>query len=219
HLLDRETRVDLGIWLIATEGGARSLVLPPVDATMLREAGIDQVWATDVEASTDGSYLAVQSCDPETCLTRIQDRLSGAVTSITGGHGAIIGFVGQRLVAMGECDGVPCPILSFGVAGGPPTEIAPSVIAAATSADGLVVAIAGSGPETAIEAIDLESGARHSLGSLANGALPLAGSSRVAGIETIPSAIGVIRADGTPEAFDVGDTFHASATENEGVVP
>ncbi len=219
HLLDRETRSDLGIWLVPEDGGARSLVLPPPDASVLYETGIERIWATDVQASADGAYLAVQSCDPETCLTRIQDRLSGAVTSITGGHGAIIGFVGQRLVAMGECDGVPCPVLSFGVAGGPPTEIASAVIAAATSADGLVVAIAGSGPETTIEAIDLESGDRHSLGSLADGALPLAGSSRVAGIETIPRAVGVIRADGTPEALDVGASFHEPATENEGVLP
>ncbi|MEO5918545.1 MAG: hypothetical protein ABIQ17_03190, partial [Candidatus Limnocylindrales bacterium] len=136
-----------------------------------------------------------------------------------GEHGAIIGFVAQRLVAMGECTGLPCPVLAFDVAGGPPAEIASSVIAAATTADGVVVAVAGPDPDPAIEAIDLESGGRRSLGSLRNGTLPLAGWSSVAGIETGPSGIGLVRADGTPEALDVGAAFHQPATDIEGVLP
>ncbi|MEO8207906.1 MAG: hypothetical protein ABI598_02630 [Chloroflexota bacterium] len=205
HLLERGTRRDLGIWFVPEARGLPSLVVAPVEQAELERAGVGEVWTTNIEASDDGLYLAVQSCDPDGCLTRIQDRRTGVVAALDGSSGAMVGFAGPTLVVMGACSGLPCPVVVWNIAGGPAREIAPSVLGAAVAGNLVIAVVAGEGGVPESIAVDLRSRTRRSIGALDGGLLPLGGSAAFAGIETSPDQIGVARPDGMPAMLDLDD--------------
>jgi hypothetical protein len=205
HLLDRSSRADLGTWRVPLNGGDLVRVLAPIPDAALRAAGISQVWATTLLTSSDGSQLAVQSCDPVACVTRILDLGTGDILIIDGAHGELVGFAGDRLVSMGACGGPPCEVLSWDLATGVPATLETAAIGAAVSRDGrVVVAVRDSGAEAHVLAIDASSGSRESLGVLDAGTVPLGGMSAVAGLETALDAVGLVRDLGQPFPLELG---------------
>lgn len=214
HLLDRATRQDLGAWYLPFDGSDRVALLPRVAGNVLQSAGIERVWATDVRLSADHTGLAVQSCDPHACVTRVLDLASGSITTIDGEHGALIGFVGGRLITLASCSGFPCDILSWDLSTRLPVVIEAGVVGAGVSDDGqLVVAIPDPDGTTTALSIDLGTGQRRSLGTLEPGAMPQGGPGK-SGIETRPGDIGLIRAGGPPSILVIAPPA-ASNWENQ----
>ncbi len=202
HLIERETRADLGTWHVDPDG-RRTLVAGPVPAEALVAAGISRVWSTNLAATRDGRRLAVQSCDPEVCLTRIVDRATGAVAVILGGQGDVIGFSGDRLVTMAACHGIPCGVLAWDD-GGTAHVLADESLGAAVAADGMVViAVASDDTRPSSIAIDPETGLRYPLAGLAPDTVPIPDGGALAGIEAGPDAIGLIGPSGRPSVMEV----------------
>ncbi|MBI2763932.1 MAG: hypothetical protein HYX54_09330 [Chloroflexi bacterium] len=198
HLLDRENRYDLGIWRISLDGLRRVPLLPPIADAVLASAGIDRVWATDLRLSGNGEALAVQSCDPQTCITRVLDLRSRRVTVLDEPHGAVIGFSGRFLLTEAACAGQPCDVLSWDLATRRSDVVATGASGAAVSNDGrLVVGIVDAEGATTAALIDPGTGRSQSLGRLEPGAAPQ-GPSGTTGIELPPNAIGLVRASGAP---------------------
>lgn len=115
--VDRRTRADLGIWRRALHGSTPpSRILPPIGA----DDRFGPTWITDLVWSEDGRSLAVQSCGEVACRVRIVDPAGGDVRLIADpSMGDLVGLSGDRLVAHGACRGLPCPLLSVDVTGGP----------------------------------------------------------------------------------------------------
>ena len=201
HLIDRETRRDLGIWRISIDGLRREALLPPIADAVLGSAGIDRVWATDLRLSEDGTLLAIQSCDPDACVTRILDLRSAEVTTLDAPHGAFVGFSGRFLITEAGCAGNPCDILSWDLTARRSNVVATGVIGAAVSSDGRLVVATMDADGAAVAAVT-EPGTGHgrSLGFLEPGAVPLGGSG-TSGIDTPPGAIGLARAGGPPSVL------------------
>ncbi len=220
HLLDRSSRGDLGIWRAAFEGGDPVRVLGPIPDATLRAAGITQVWATTLLTSGDGSRLAVQSCDPEACVTRILDLRTGGIVTIDGAQGEVVGYTDDHLVTMAACGGLPCGVLSWEIATGTPTTLETAAIGAAVSPDGrVVVAIRDAGADTQAFTIDPSTGSRRSLGVLGAGTVPVGGVSAVAGAETAPDAVGLVRDTGQPVLLELGPRIDSPATRSLEVQP
>lgn len=202
HLLARESRTDLGVWRVASDGQRRR-ILGPVDASTLRVAGLGRVWSTNLAATRDGRRLAVQSCDPRTCVTRALDRDSGRVVTLTGGQGDLIGFAGDRLVTMAACPGLPCAVLAWRD-DGTPRVVAGTTLGAAVSAVGSVLIAVPHGRAGAQAIVyDPVTGTRREIGELPDGALPVPGSAATSGIEAGPSGIGLIDPTGLPSILEV----------------
>ncbi len=203
HLLDGATRSDLGIWSLPLDGSTPALLLAPVTSEALRAGGIERVWATDLRLSADGRRLAVQSCDPHSCVTRVLDLVGGATTSIDQAHGPLVGFAGDRLITRDGCAGLPCDILAWDLATQRSSAIEHSAVGAAVSRNGRVVVAVrtADGSVTAI-AIDPETGERRSLGAFEPDTV-LQDGSGTSGIEAIPSEVGIKRAGNPPATFDI----------------
>ncbi|MBI3745294.1 MAG: hypothetical protein HY264_01980 [Chloroflexi bacterium] len=207
HLLDASTRADLGVWRVTLDG-RRTLVLGPIEAAALRSAGIERVWSTSLAATGDGRRLAVQSCDPDACLTRVLDRPTGHILVLAGRQGDLVGFAGDRVLTRAACTGLPCPILAWG-ADGVATTLADDADAAAVTVDGMVVVAGPPGSGGArLLAIDPLTGARRDLGLLAPGAKLAAsgadGSDALpGGVEAGPTSIGVLAPNGSPSILEV----------------
>ena len=204
HLLERGTRVDLGIWRVPLDGSRPSRLIAPPTSAALRTSGISRVWSTDLRLSADGSRLAVQSCDPDSCLTRVLDLATGVVvTTIGGEHGSVIGILGQVLITRAACPGLPCDILGWDLRTGQSKTIATGTSGAAVTPDGRVVAIRRRADGTAAAAlVDLTSGRRLALGQLERGMF-LQDGTAMSGIETPSDAIGLIRQGGPPTLLDI----------------
>ncbi len=201
HLLDRPTRVDLGVWHVSPDGRRSRLLAPLADASR-DEAGIRRVWTTNLLARLDGRQLAVQACDPETCLTRIVERPSGRVTAIVGAQGELIGFSGGRLITWAACHGMPCGVVAWSPEG-TPTTLTDSAIGAAVTTDGTVVIAVQRGlAEAHALAIDVLARGTRDIGPLAADLLPVPATARFAGIETGPNSVGL--AGPTGQASELG---------------
>lgn len=203
HLLDRASRRDLGVWRVPLDGSSRSLVMAPVTDAERRAAGIERVWVTDLVLASDGGSMAVQSCDPDACLTRVLDLRRGGVTLLVGSQGGLVGIDHRTLIAHGRCTGEPCGLLAWDLDTGRPTTLVTGAFGAALTGDGRVVVGVESG-DGGIDAvvIDLAGGSRRSLGRLESGAEP-GTESGGAGIETRPGAIALTRSDGTTTTLDI----------------
>jgi len=207
HLLDPSTREDLGVWRV-TIGGRRTLVMPPVEAATLRASGIDRVWSTNLAVTGDGRHLAVQSCDPDACLTRVLDRESGGVQVLAGAQGDLVGVAGDRVVTQAACQGLPCPILAWG-RDGVATTLAEDASTVAITPDGTVVVAGSPGPAgSKLLAIDPLTGARRDIGDLPPdsrlAAIGTDGSDTApGGVEAGPSAVGLLSDHGLPSILEV----------------
>ena len=202
HLLARTDRADLGIWHVTADGRS-SRVLGPVDDGTLRAAGIGRVWATNLAVSPDGQRLAVQSCDPDACLTRLLDRVTGRLTTLARDQGDLVGFAGERLVTMAACPGLPCGVASWR-ADGAGRSIADEAVGAAVARDGtVVIAVQRGDGGRDLVAVDAASGAHQALGNLADDAALVPTGGDFVGIETGPHAVGLIRGSGMPSTLEV----------------
>ncbi len=202
HLLARDSRADLGVWQVSPDG-RRTLLLVPLEDASRRAAGIDRVWATNLRTTRDGRRLAVQSCDPENCLTRIVERGSGRVTSLIGRQGDLIDFSGDRLVTWAACHGAPCGLVAWSNDGSA-AVLADSAIGAAVAGDGaVVIAVREGAADANALAIDVASRGVRELGPLARDLLPLAATARFAGIESGPDAVGLVGSSGLTSELKV----------------
>lgn len=203
HLLERGTRADLGIWRVPLDGSRPSRILVSPTTAALRSSGINRVWSTELRLSADGGRLAVQSCDPGRCLTRVLDLATGAIVTIDGEHGSVIGILGRVLITRAACPGLPCDILAWDLQTGQSKTIAIGTSGAAVTHDGRVVAIHRRTDGTTTAAlVDLTSGRRLVVGQLERGVF-LQDGAGTTGIETPSDAIGLIRPGGPPTFLDI----------------
>ncbi|MEO7663609.1 MAG: hypothetical protein ABIV26_00665, partial [Candidatus Limnocylindrales bacterium] len=214
HLLEPGSRRDLGIWRITPDGTVAERVLEPLSAGTLAAAGMSEAWTTDLHLDPTGSHLAVQSCDPDRCLTRIVAIVSGAVTTVGGeGQGLYLGLSSVGMIAWAACGGLPCDVEAWDVATGAARIVASNVTGAAMSGDGRTlvvrrVGVDGAGPGH-LESIDLASGRTAPLEGVAFDGRPLdVGAAAGAGIEGDGRSIGVADSRGyalniaiDPEAY------------------
>ncbi len=220
HLLARDSRADLGVWRVAADGSAPQLVLAPIAAEILRTAGIERVWATTLRASLDGRRLGVQSCDPEACATRIVNLESGAITTLDGEHGSLVGIAGSRVVTMAACHGLPCPVLVWNAQGRGHSNVEPAATGAAMSPDGrLVVAIRDADGGSTAYTIDLQNGRRSPAGALGAGALLRGGVAATSGLETAPNAVEISQAGEQPAALSLHPLSGPSAFQLQEAQP
>lgn len=214
HLLERGTRADFGTWRVPLDGSRPSRMLVPPTKAALRSAGIKRVWSTDLRLSTDGAQLVVQSCDPDSCLTRVLDVETGAIATIDGEHGSVVGILGRLLITRAACPGLPCDILAWDLRTGRSKTIATSTSGAAVTHDGRVVVIHRlADATTTATLVELDSGRPLALGDLERGVF-LQDGTGTTGIETPPDAIGLIRPGGPPTFLDI-DASPAWARGNQ----
>jgi hypothetical protein len=141
HAVTRVGRTDLGVSRYDLATGASPVVVPPLKSAS--DSGIGLVFGTDLSWSIDGSDLAVQSCGFSSCVTRVLDLASGAVTTFDEpGQGAFIGLTRSHLVTFADCLGTPCDVLSTDLSTGIVTTIATAAVdatfVAGTNGDGTV---------------------------------------------------------------------------------
>lgn len=213
HLLERGTRADLGIWRVPLDGSRPSRLFAAPTRAALQSAGIKRVWSTDLRLSADDARLAVQSCDPDHCLTRVFELATGAMATIHGEHGSMVGILGRTLITRAACPGLPCDILAWDLRTGRSKVIATATSGAAVTPDGRAVVIrrAADGAVSAA-VVDVSTGRRQDLGDLERGVF-LQDSTATTGIETPSDAIGLIRPGGPPTFIDIV-TSPASARGN-----
>jgi hypothetical protein len=215
HLLEPGSRRDLGVWRIAPDGRIAERLLGPVADATLAAAGIDRVWITDLRVDATGRRLAVQSCHPDACVTRVVDLATGDLSVLAGeGQGPIVGFSGGQLVTWAACHGLPCPVLAWTIADGSDRILALEASGAALSGDGrrLVVARSGAAGEGELVAIDVRSGRARSLGAGGMDDLLLSGAAGIgAGTEIVGAgvAIGHVGRGPTTLALEDGATNFA----------
>ena len=223
HLLEPDTRRDLGVWRIALDGRIEGRVLEPVPDATLAAAGMDRVWATDLRLDPAGRRLAVQSCHPDACLTRIVDLARGdAIVLARGSQGPIVGFSGRQLVTWAACHGLPCPVVGWDLAGRSDRILSAGATGAALSGDGqqLVVERPGATGAREFAAIDLRSGSIRGLGAGGVDVLPLSGGAGMdAGLEVLGNSVAIGRAGRVPTLLDLGNAAASFALPEREVQP
>lgn len=122
HRVDRSSRADLGVWRRDPAGlHAPARVLDPLGD----DERFGPTWHTTLAWDEAGAALVVQSCGEVACRVRALDIASGEVALVADPTvGALIGVGDGRLVAHGACRGLPCPIVSVPLHGGPAVVIA-----------------------------------------------------------------------------------------------
>ena len=135
HSVTRIGRADAGVTRYDLATGVAIQALPP-----LRPADdFGPIFGTDLEWSTGGDALAVQSCGFSSCLTRVLNVATGSLSTFDEpGQGAFIGLTADHLVTFADCLGLPCAVLSADVRTG-----AVSVLAAEASSATVVPAADG----------------------------------------------------------------------------
>ena len=157
HLVDRETRADLGTWRYAADGSSDpELVAPALEPDPAR----GPTWTTDLRLDDSGFLLAVQSCTDDGCLTRVFDLRKGLVpvASLEGDQGSLIGITSDSLITWAKCFGFPCAVEQWSLLSGDAIAIVARAESAAVSANGrFLVAVTDSSRNGFIR-LDLESG-------------------------------------------------------------
>jgi hypothetical protein len=143
HLVERATRVDLGVFRLI--GGDPDADLEQVVAPLAPQADLGPIWATELRLNGDGTALAVQSCSDQGCMTRVVALAAfgrpvtvvrGDVTDVQGSQGSIIGFAGDRIITWAFCAGMPCPIQAWTADGGKPATLVDRAVGAGVTRDG-----------------------------------------------------------------------------------
>lgn len=204
HLLDPGTRDDLGVWRVGADGQFAGQISEPLPDALRDAAGMERAWVTDLRLDPDDRRLAVQSCDPDACVTRILDLATGRIEVLAGeGQGPLVGFSGALLVTWAACHGLPCPVLAWNPASGFARTLATDAAGAALSGDGRTLAILLPGPDDDRElvAIDVRSGTARLLGAAGIGDAPLSGAAgSISGLETYGSTVAIGHAGVVPTA-------------------
>jgi hypothetical protein len=202
HLVDRQTRADLGTWRF---NGKDALAQPALVAPALAPGAIDgPVWITDLRLDQAGHILAVQSCTDSGCLTRLFDlRVPGKdPTVLAGGQGSLLGFAGKRLLTWAACPGFPCGIQSWDIATARATVVLDRADAAAVTPDGrFVVASTDVGAVHTLR-IELGSGTRALIKGISGDDLLLpVGVAATSGVQLGADEIPVGAPGANPHAF------------------
>jgi hypothetical protein len=181
HRVDRRTRADLGIWRRALDGSTPpARVLPPI----VPDQRFGPTWLTGLAWSDDGRKLAVQSCGEVACRVRVLDQNDGAIRLVADpAMGDMVGLSRDRLVAHGACRGLPCPLLSLDLRGGPTVILDRSAGQAVLSrdAEGRTVVVHEVGADgEALRLIGLDGRDPHLLPSDPDGRRLVAGQARSA---------------------------------------
>jgi hypothetical protein len=223
HLLDPGTRDDLGIWRVGVDGRIVERLIEPLERSLQAAVGMDRVWVTDLRSDTDGGRLAVQSCDPNVCVTRILNLASGETGVLHGeGQGPIVGFSGRLLVTWGACPGLPCPVLAWSSAAGSARTLAPAAAGAALSGDGRTLAVLLPGPDggRGLVAIDVQSGVAGPAGIAGVDDTLLSGAAgSIAGLETAGSTVAIGNAGVVPAPRVLNDESATSVPPGPEVQP
>jgi len=223
HLLDPGTRDDLGIWRVGVDGQIAERLIEPLERSLQAAVGMDRVWVTDLRSDADGGRLAVQSCDPDVCVTRILNLSSGEIAALDGeGQGPIVGFSGRLLVTWGACPGLPCPVLAWNSAAGSARTLAPAAAGAALSGDGRTLAVLLRGPDGGRElvAIDVRSGTAGPAATAGVDDVPLSGAAgSIAGLETSGSTVAIGQAGVVPAPRVLHDNPATSVPPDPEVQP
>lgn len=195
HLLRRSDRSDLGVWRVALREGRPAVPIAGPAADVRAIAALGPIWSTELGFDPVGARLAVQSCTPDGCATRVVDLASGDVTLAAGpGQGDLVALLGEQIVTWAACDGLPCPIVQVDLATGARTVLEPAAVAAAPLAgrSGWIAVAALDGRTVRTRLADPAGSAEARLAPATDGARPLApGITAEAGIETPPDWLAV----------------------------
>ena len=202
HLVDRETRVDLGTWRF---GADVALAEPAMVAPALPLGVLDgPVWTTDLRLDAAGHMLAVQSCTNSGCLTRLFDlRLPANGARVLGGdQGSLLGFAGRSVLTWAACSGFPCTVLSWDIATTKANVVMDRADAAAVTADGRYVVASTDARGGRALRLDLATGARALIkGINADELLLPGGAAATSGAQLAPDEIGVAAPGANPRSF------------------
>lgn len=205
HVVQRETRADLGVFRLA--GGDPDVALERVLEPLAPQADLGPIWATELRLNGDGSALAVQSCSDHGCRTRVlSPGAFGKPVAVVGGkdQGSIIGFAGERLVTWAFCSGMPCAIQSWAGGAATGTTIADRAIGAGLTGDGryLVYVIDASGRAVRV---DLVTSTTAEIRGVAAGELPvLASVTAAAGLDVAADEIALASSGSNAHALAPG---------------
>ena len=137
HRVDRASRADLGVWRRHVASGQTKRVLEPI----ARDDGYGPTFTTEVTEAGDGRVIAT-SCGVRACRSRVLEVATGQVTMVPG-IGPVIGLAGDRLIAMGICDALPCHVEAIDLRTDARTRVTDGVTAAALGGSVLVWTDAG----------------------------------------------------------------------------
>lgn len=205
HLVQRETRADLGIFRLA--GGDPDAALPRVLDPLPPQADLGEIWATELRLDEAGTALAVQSCSDRNCLTRVLSpaAFGSPVTVVRGeGQGAIIGFAGDRVVTWAFCAGMPCGVQAWTARSQKPAMLAERAVGAGLTLDGRYLLLVTDDSGRAIR-VDLAGNGTSVVKGVAAGELPLgAAVTAAAGLEVAANEIALASPGGDPHPFAPG---------------
>lgn len=201
HLVDRETRADLGTWRYAADGAGDPMLVAPA---LEPDATSGPIWVTDLRLSADGARLAVQSCTDKGCLTRVFDRARPLVpvARLEGEQGSIIGFTKDGIATWAQCFGFPCAIQSWSLTTGKASTIVARAESAAVTRNGrFIVAVTNAGRNGYVR-IDLKRGDVKSIrGVNANERFVAGGVTSLQGLEVRDDEVGLAADGAIPHPF------------------
>lgn len=202
HLVDRDTRTDLGTWRYAADGtGEPVLVAPPLEENPAR----GPTWVTDLRLDATGALLAVQSCTDEGCLTRIFSLAEGnaLLARIAGDQGSMLGLADGRLLTWAKCFGLPCGVVSWDLSTGHGTVVVDPAESAAVSGDGRFLVVVADSSRRSYLRVDLQHGnARGLRGINASEHLVTGGVIGTSGLGVRPGEVGIGAPGAVPRPFD-----------------
>jgi hypothetical protein len=201
HVVDRESRADLGTWRYAADGsGQPTLVGPALQPDPKRGPN----WTTDLRLDGDGNLLAIQSCTDTSCLTRVFDLRKGLVpvATLEGEQGSMIGLTSEGLLTWDQCLGLPCGIVHWTLPTGASVVVVARAESAAVSANGKFLVAVTDASVGGIVRVDLESGAVKGIrGVNRNERLVSGGVLATQGIQLRPDEVGLAAEGTNPRPF------------------
>ena len=205
HLVQRETRVDLGTFRLA--GGDADAALERIVEPLAPQADLGPIWATELRLDEDGTALAVQSCSDQGCLTRVLalEAFGRPITIVRGaGQGSIIGFAGDRVVTWAFCAGMPCAVQAWTAGAGKPATLAERAVGAGVTRDGRYLMLVTDAAGHAVR-VDLASNSAVALKGVGPGELPLGMDvTATAGLDVANDEVGLASGGGDAHAFTPG---------------
>lgn len=205
HLVQRETRTDLGIFRL--QSGDPDAVLEQVLEPLAPQPDLGPIWATELRLDGGSSTLAVQSCSDQGCLTRVLSlgAFGKPVTIVKGeGQGSIIGFSGERIVTWGFCAGMPCEVQAWTAGARKPTMLADHAVGAGLTRDGRYLVLVTDGNGHALR-LDLFGGGAVAIRGVGAGELPLAANvTATAGFDVADDEVGLASGAGLAHALNPG---------------